>query len=70
MFGARWFLFSTFNWFKCAFLASASQWTRGRKVVLKIVRIAREESSVGRNTAERGKAARIWSVIELTTTAE
>ena len=45
---------------------------RERKVVLKIVRIAREESSVGRNTAERGKAARIWFVFmfEFTTTAE
>ena len=35
---------------------------RERKVVVKIVRIAREELSVGRNTAERGKAARIWFV--------
>ena len=30
--------------------------------MVKIVRIAREELSVGRNTAERGKAVRIWSV--------
>ena len=33
------------------------------KVVGKIVRIAREELSVGRNTAEQEKAARIWLVI-------
>ena len=37
---------------------------------MKIVRIAREEWSAGRNTAERGKAVRIWFVFELTTTAE
>ena len=43
----------------------------GRKVVVKIVRIAGEELNVGRNTAERGKAARTWFVfayvVDLTT---
>ena len=35
---------------------------RERRDVEKIVRIAQEELSAARNTAEQGKAARIWLV--------
>ena len=47
--------------FKSA-LSSAFQWTRGRRVVETIVRIAQEELSAVRNTAEQEKVARIWLV--------
>ena len=36
---------------------------REKEVVVKIVRIELGESSVGKNIAERGKAARIWLVV-------
>ena len=54
-------IFESSSWSNGA-LASAFQWMRVSKVVGKIVRIAREELSVGRNTAEQEKAARIWLV--------
>ena len=42
---------------------------RVSKAVEKIVRIVREELSVGRNTVEQGKAARIWLVFMFVTIA-